>query len=797
MESFWREAESGRNNAVPENMNWGPTVPSDHGANPSEEVPMAKRSKRYEFFETLEVNQDTYLPEMPEIGLLTTGGPEDPRPSIKIVNGRIVEMDGKPADQFDLIDRFIAKYSIDIEIAQESMAIDSLEFSRRIADINVPRSEIVKYAGGMTPAKIVEVVCHLNPVELMMAVQKMRTRRRPANQAHVCNRKDDPALLAAEAATAALVGFAELETTIGVTRHALSNALAILIGSQIGRPGTLTQCACEEALELSIGMRGFTTYAETLSVYGTEKVFLDGDDLPWSKMFLGSAYLSRGLKNRFTSGSGSEVLMGEAEGKSMLYLEARCIALVRGSGTQGVQNGGIDCTPVNASLPGGQWSVMAENLVAMLWDLECASGNDSPWSGSPTRDVAHLLPWIITGTDFIHSGFGATTVSDNMFAGSGFNIENLDDEIAIQRDFKVDCGLRSVSEDEVINVRSKAARALQVLCEELDFPRYTDEQIEKVIYAHSSDDVDRHLSDNIRMSQEILQRNLTIVDVIRALAKAGETNLAEALMNLLKRRVAGDYLQTGGIFDADLHCISAVNDANDYAGPGTGYRVAGQRWEEIKSIRQVTGSTEIKMAQRWRRESSADLKLVLNEIGAASRGESPNEVVIGISPAFGKDLNKTLSGLYVGEVLHEIMAGIEEQGCISRVVRVENSTDLGMIGSRAAKLSGSGLGIGIQSKGTTVIHQKDLLPLDNLELFPMAFLLSREMYRKIGRNAALYAKGQQPPTIPTIWDQSVIQLRARAEPIVVILQHIEEQHVARDKECTQLEVKLTCSRENR
>jgi len=60
--------------------------------------------------------------------------------------------------------------------------------------------------------------------------------------------------------------------------------------------------------------------------------------------------------------------MGHAEGKSMLYLETRCIAIVRGSGTQGIQNGGIDCTPISASLPGGQLSVMAENLVAMLWD---------------------------------------------------------------------------------------------------------------------------------------------------------------------------------------------------------------------------------------------------------------------------------------------------------------------------------------------------------------------------------------------------------------------------------------------
>ncbi len=48
---------------------------------------MVKRSKRYEFFETLEVNKDTYLEELPEIGLLTINGPNDPKPSIKILAG--------------------------------------------------------------------------------------------------------------------------------------------------------------------------------------------------------------------------------------------------------------------------------------------------------------------------------------------------------------------------------------------------------------------------------------------------------------------------------------------------------------------------------------------------------------------------------------------------------------------------------------------------------------------------------------------------------------------------------------
>lgn len=751
---------------------------------------MQKRSKRYAFFEALEVNQDTYLDEMPDIGLMTQNAPLDPAPGIRIQNGNIVEMDGKPLADFDLIDHFIARYAVDVTTAAAAMQLDSTQFARMMLDINVPRKDVVRLAKGMTPAKIVDVVRRLNPVELMMAGQKMRTRKTPANQAHVCNKKDDPALLAADAAFAALAGFAELETTVGVSRHAYSNALGLLIGSQIGRPGTLSQCACEEALELAIGMKGFTTYAETLSVYGTDAVFRDGDDTPWSKMFLSAAYLSRGLKNRFTSGSGAEVLMGKAEGKSMLYLEARCLAIVRGAGVQGVQNGGIDCTPISAALPGGQQSVMAENLIAMLWDLECATGNDTPWSGSTVRGVAHLLPWMITGADFIHSGFGATTVEDNMFGGSGFNIENLDEEIAIQRDFRIDCGLTSVTEEAVVEVRTRAATIMQKLCEALDFPPYTDEQIEKVIYAHDSNDIERDLGDNLKMSEEIKKRRLSIVDVIRACVGIGESEMAESLLDLLKQRIAGDYLQTAAVFDRFLNCMSAINDPNDYTGPGTGYRIGKQRWEEIKAIRSARRYADVKRAQQRVPVKEDAKKMTLIDGQKAIKGTQPGEVVIGLSPAFGRTINTTLSGLYVGEALYEILAGIEEEGGTARIVRVENTADLGFIGLSAARLSGSGIGIGLQAKGTTILHQKDLPPLDNLELFPMAMLVGRDMYRRIGRNAAVYAQGGQPRTIPTVWDQQILKKRARAEPMVVVLQHLEEECIRADKWCTEVNVRF-------
>ena len=79
-------------------------------------------------------------------------------------------------------------------------------------------------------------------------------RRTPSNQAHVTNRLDDPLLLAADAATAVAYGFREVETTVPVNADAPSNALAVLIGSQVGAAGALTQCSVEEALELDLGL---------------------------------------------------------------------------------------------------------------------------------------------------------------------------------------------------------------------------------------------------------------------------------------------------------------------------------------------------------------------------------------------------------------------------------------------------------------------------------------------------------------------------------------------------------------
>ena len=306
---------------------------------------------RFRLMDQQPVNLDGFATPAPELGLIAFHGTNDPLPSILIEDGSIVEMDGRGRAEFDSIDEFIATHGIDIAIAEEAMAIDSLQFARQLVDINKPRNVLVRQAAGMTPAKLAEVLGHLNAAELVMAMSKLRARKTPSNQAHVTNRSDDPLLLAADAATAVAFGFREIETTVPVAADAPSNAIAASIGAAVGSAGVLVQCSVEEATELALGMRGFVSYAETVSLYGTEQIFIDGDDTPWSKAFLTSAYASRGIKMRVTSGGGAEALMGGAEQCSMFYLESRCVALARAIGAQGVQNGGIDSASVAGSVP--------------------------------------------------------------------------------------------------------------------------------------------------------------------------------------------------------------------------------------------------------------------------------------------------------------------------------------------------------------------------------------------------------------------------------------------------------------
>jgi len=705
------------------------------------ETPM-ERSRRFALLDERDVNRETFVEPWAEAGLIVADSPHDPEPSLRVENDVVVELDGRPRAEFDAIDTFIADYAIDLGAAAEAMATPDLAIARMLADINVPRERALRLACGCTPAKLCAVVRHMSVLEMMVGLAKMRVRRAPANQAHVTNKREHPALLAADAAEAALRGFAEVETTVGVARFAPFNALAILVGTQSARGGVLTQCSVEEALGLRLALKGLTTYAETLSVYGTERAFTDGDDTPWSKAFLAAAYASRGVKVRFTSGTGSEALMGHAEGRSMLYLEARCLLVTRGAGSQGVQNGSISCIALPESLPGGVRAVLAENLIATMLGLEVASGNDALASHSAIRKTAKLMLQFIPGTDLIFSGYSAIPKRDNLFGGGNFDAEDFDDYSVLQRDMQIDGGTRSVDEAEAMAARREGARAIQAVYAELGLPPISDAEVEAAVVAHASEDMpQRDVVADLAAADRFLAGDTTVLAVVGALRRRGFEAAAANILELCRQRVAGDYLQPAAIFDKGFRVRSGINDANDYAGPGTGYRLHGERLQEVDRIRQARSPRDFIAGQLGAPAQR------LAELGSARAGGRP-EVVVAVGPAYGRELVRTIGELGHEDVLAAILTGVAEEGLTARVVRVYHSSDCAEIGHTGAKLSGSGVGIGLQSRGTTVIHRRDLARLNNLELFPQSPSLTLDTYRAIGRNAARYAKGERTAPVP-------------------------------------------------
>ncbi len=175
----------------------------------------------------------------------------------------------------------------------------------------------------------------------------------------------------------------------------------------------------------------------------------------------------------------------------------------------------------------------------------------------------------------------------------------------------------------------------------------------------------------------------------------------------------------------------------------------------------------------------------MEELEEAKTGIRNDQVVIAVGPAFGNRLNNTIIGFTHAAVLRELMAGVEEEGLHARVIKVFRTSDLSFLAHDGAKLSGSGISIGIQSRGTTLIHQKDLQPLNNLELFPQAPVLDLETYRTIGRNAARYAKGESPNPVAVRNDQMA---RPKFQAKAAVMHLKETECVVNGKKAVELKV---------
>ena len=204
-----------------------------------------------------------------------------------------------------------------------------------------------------------------------------------------------------------------------------------------------------------------------------------------------------------------------------------------------------------------------------------------------------------------------------------------------------------------------------------------------------------------------------------------------------------------------------------------------KRRSEVARVRQVWSPADLALEQ-----ARSEGCVLLHEKGSAISRVRQDEVIVGLSPALGRAIWVALNGMSVAEVLRQLLAGIEEEGLESRLVRVRRSIDLGSIGWAAARLSGSGVSVGLQAKGTALIHRADLPPLANVELFSIAPRVTAELYRHLGRNAACYAKGLAPE--PLLLPESSEPLGSRYHARVVQLVAIERRLVE-DAEPVELE----------
>ena len=136
------------------------------------------------------------------------------------------------------------------------------------------------------------------------------------------------------------------------------------------------------------------------------------------------------------------------------------------------------------------WEILAENVLAALLDLECASGNDTILSHSEIRRGAKIMPFLMAGTDLICSGMGAIPRYDNSFNASLFNAEDTEDFLAVQRDYLVEGGLRYAPDSEMVSVRRRAVEAMAAVLEELGLAQVSEAQKLSVVYAHGSDDTE-------------------------------------------------------------------------------------------------------------------------------------------------------------------------------------------------------------------------------------------------------------------------------------------------------------------
>ena len=92
------------------------------------------------------------------------------------------------------------------------------------------------------------------------------------------------------------------------------------------------------------------------------------------------------------------------------------------------------------------------------------------------RRTSRTLPILLAGSDYICSGFGRSSATTTCSGRRNWNAEDIDDWLAMQRDWGVDGGLRTADPDDARTLRTRAAEACRDVYRYLGLADFTDEQ---------------------------------------------------------------------------------------------------------------------------------------------------------------------------------------------------------------------------------------------------------------------------------------------------------------------------------
>src|SRR6266576_6867244 len=123
-----------------------------------------------------------------------------------------------------------------------------------------------------------------------------------------------------------------------------------------------------------------------------------------------------------------------------------------------------------------------------------------------------------------------------MFGPSNFNAEDIDDFLAMQRDWGIDGGLRTVDAARLAAVRREAAEACRAVYAHLGLADFTDEHVERAVDAAGSKDLGE--TDTLAVvsaAQAIRDGGITVVDVVAALEETGYEAAAERILTMTAR----------------------------------------------------------------------------------------------------------------------------------------------------------------------------------------------------------------------------------------------------------------------